>query len=370
VRSGVLAALALGSAIVPAHAGQEVGRPAFHFRAFCTFEREGAQLDLSDAKAAERLLNRHAHAHGWPWEPEGPDFVSGTAVARCPDLVLGQMAEVRDLRQEDDGVFLYRAIAVALERNGKLEAALELLKRGAEDNVLDESPRSHDMHGSFLSEWASKLAAHSGDWNKALELAEGWHANSTCGNCASSEWSRIRDFKGRCFVESGRYGEAVALARRSAGWSRARSTILIELWLDCELREGRAKTVDDALSNVLSLVPEEAADDCRKARDAWALARAPRATQIERVQELASAHPELAVPLLLSLDEEELSGLLRRLDFSDRSVRDSALASLLAQLGSPLMESELKEISVFSRRYLSDMWQEANIRWKLLTAEN
>lgn len=370
MRSGVLAALALGSAIVSARAGQEAGRPAFHFRAFCTFEREGAQLDASDAKAAERLLKRHAHAHGWSWEVDGPDFVSSTPVARCPEKVLSQMAEARDLRQESNGVFLYRALALALERNGKLEAALELLKRAAEENVLNRSPRTHDMHASFLSEWASKLAAHSGDWNKALELAEGWHTTSWCGNCASGETSSINEFKGRCLVEIGRCEEAIARARRSVESSWSRSTTLIELWLDCELRAGRAKSVHDALSNVLSMVPEEAADDCRKARDAWVLARAPRSTQIDRVQELASAHPELALPLLLSLDEEELFGLLRRLDFSDRSVRDSALAGLLAQIGAPQMESELKEISVFARGYLSDMWQEANTRWKLLTAGN
>ena len=369
--AGVLAALALGSAIVPAHARQEAGRPATQFRAFCTFEREGAQLHLADAKAAEKLLNRHASAHGWSWHVEGPDYVADAHVAPCPERVLSQMAEARDLRQELYGVFLYRDLAQAMERNGKLEAALALLNRAAHDHVPDALPSFEDMEKSFLSEWAAKLAAHAGDWNKALELAEGWHANSGCGNCASSEWSRIREFEGRWLVESGRYGDAVALARRSAVVSpRSRITTLIELWLDCELREGRAKTVDDALGIVLSQVPEEAAEDCRKARDAWMLARAPRSTQLERLQELAESHPELATPLLLSLDEEEMSVLLRRLDFGDRSVRDSALASLLAQLGTPLMEPELKEISVFVRRYLSDQWQEANIRWNLLTAAN
>ena len=377
MKAKVLAALALGCFIVPAGVAQETGRPAIQFKAFCTFEREGAQLDLSNVKDASEVLSRHAYAHGWSWDVEAPDLVNGANAARCPSQVLDQMAQVSALSMEDSGIFLYRDLALALDRNESSDRALDLLKRALEGlapKVKEELFDRHDTYAAFLSEWAAKVAAHSGDWTKALEFAEGWHSTSGCGNCAATEQSSIDAFTARCLVAAGRFDEARNLARRKSQSSWTTTGSLIEAWLECEIRDGRAKSVDDALSNILSMVPGDMRDDCKRARDDWELARAPKSTQLERLNELANAHPELALPLLLTLDKAQLSDQLRALNVEKGYVRDPALASLLVELGLPEVGIRLDNFKKMydlkggenPTEYLLDQWKQFNIRWKLL----
>jgi len=375
MRASVLAALALAGSIVPASAGQEAGRPAVRFKAFCTFEREGAQLDLSNVKDAEEVLRRHADAHGWSWEILAADVVSGLSAARCPDRICQQMAQAYDLNKEGKGVFVYRAMALALDRNNRMDSALVLLERALKEQRGKEADRRSDMHVAFLSEWAAKVAAHSGDWSKALEFIEGWHSTSWCGNCAASETSRVNAFTVRCFLEAQRYEEARELARRTAQSSWIRSVGVLELWLDCEIQDGRAQTVDEALAIVLPMVPGDAAEDCRRARDDWKLARAPRSTQLEYLNDLARSHPELALPLVLSFDEAEMNRRMSAFELMDGNVREPALAYLLAGLGSPEAQAWIAKIEeVYFQNgernpvgYLSDEWRRFNPRWQLLT---
>src|SRR5688572_21390194 len=269
MKASILATLTLVSSILPAGVAQEAGRPYIQFRAFCTFEREQSGLSLWEEGIARDELRRHAYAHGWSWTITAPDLVSGANAARCPDRVLHQMAQANALSD----VFLYHDIALALERNNRLDSALDFLRRGLEENHTKEPDQISDMHSAFLSEWAAKLAAHSSDWARALEFAEGWHSTSTCGNAASGELDGINAFNARCLAASGRFAEAIEIARRRAQSSWSRSTEMIELWLDCEIGAGRAMTVDEAMNSVLSMVPEDALDVCKRARDDWELAR-------------------------------------------------------------------------------------------------
>ena len=365
MRASVLAALALGSSIVPVAASQEASRPAVQFKAFCTFEREQSGLSLWEEGTARDELRRHAYAHGWSWEITAPDLVSGANAARCPDRILQQMTQAHALSD----VFLYHDMALALERNNGLDSALGLLSRALEEEHTKEPDQISDLHSAFLSEWAAKLAAHSSDWVRALEFAEGWHPTSTCGNAAWGERADIDAFNGRCLAASGRFAEATGIARRTAQTSWSRSTGMIELWLDCEINAGRARIVDEAMNNVLSMVPEDAVEDCKRARDDWELARAPKSTQVERLNELARSHPELALPLLLTLDEAELSKQMGAFELVERDVRDLELASLLVELGLPQVGERLGQIkdASYSTEFLFDQWKSCNIRWKLLT---
>src|SRR5688572_26571313 len=128
------AALTLVVTVGRAVAAQESSRPYVQFRAYCTFEREGSYLNTSDYEQADVVLSLHAQAHGW--RNQKPDLVSPNQSARCPEAMLDQMAEARDLARLRMGVFLYRSFAHVLERNGRVGDALALLDRALEEARL------------------------------------------------------------------------------------------------------------------------------------------------------------------------------------------------------------------------------------------
>jgi hypothetical protein len=371
----LVAALVLGGVNGPAAALlQEAGGPRVQFKAYCTFEREGALLDLSGSANVRESLRRHANGHGWRWELDSADLVDPARAAPCPARILHQM-EVPPY-QDSDGfdIFLLKHFAQALDRNHRVDEALALLEQALDEPYLQGSEALQEMHASFLSQWAARVAAHAGRWKEALVYAEGWHTTSTCGLGASSEASAIRLFRARCLLSVERNQEAIELIRSQAQTSWIGPEAL-ELWITGELAEGHARTAERAAELVRTQLAAKSEELLDRTLESWSLVRASRQQQVGALNELADYHPELALELLLSLDATEMELQMRAFDVVDGKRRWPCLADLLIELGlpevGPVLDRALSLAQDDSQRFGADFdlqhWRNANERWEMLT---
>ena len=344
-----------------AGAAQGADRPLADFRGRCIFDGGAQHLDLrAPYEQSKEGLFAHARAHGWNAQLDDPDYVRSDRAAACPAAMLDDMAWVA--RPEDPrfyDVFAYRALAQTLERNGRLDDALDLLERAGRSIDGLKSERLDAMHASFLAEWAARLAFHSGRWELALQHAEGWRATSGCGNCASGERIRQTALRARALQALGRCAEVEELARSTvdSGWTSDSS--LVELWIDCELSAGRAHSAEEALERIVAQVPESAHATCRSALEDWSVAHARGERPIEDLARLASSHPELALPLVLSMDAAHVERALSAFDVVDGRLRHHALADLLAEVGCPSVEVALAR----ARAALDDDVEETRVKY-------
>src|SRR5262245_60807217 len=214
-RIGLLACLAL-----PALAQE----PTYaQFRARCLFATEGFELDPWSISPDDDLLRRHAAAHGWQWVLDDPDLVPSSAAAHCPERTLDRIVAAQSwLSRPENDAFIARSMAQILERNGRVDAALALLS-AVQQRARDEAPEQDPAFVSiskldlaFVSEWAARLCAHAGRWERALEFAKDWRSTSWCGLCASGETRRHDALVMRAQMALHRYEEVIASAREAA----------------------------------------------------------------------------------------------------------------------------------------------------------
>jgi len=364
----------LQAAPAPAQQGASI---AERLQTHCIFGEDGVVLDLEDGKQLRAVLFRHAQAHGWNEEVDWPDLVSPERAAACPVDVLDAMASADGPdRKAGYAIYEYRWLAQALERNGRIDDALALLDRALQEVRTKGSDRGLDV--SALSQLVARLARHAGRWDAALEHAEDWGAITFmhCANCAASEDRRQRTCRARCLLAAHRYGELIDLARSDAASGWTRSTGVIEAWIDCELAEGRASSADRAMDGILLQVPDDAVDDCERALERWKLTHATREVQLRDLDELATWHPEVALPLVLSLEPAQVTELMSAFELEDRRFRQPGIARLIAEIGYPeagealdraceqLTEEDLRYSTI---KYTKGSWESGHRRWVALT---
>lgn len=320
---------------------QGEGEPLADFQGRCILTAGEVGLDPGDAQRVLERLWAHAEAHGWQWEWDGPDFVLPAHSARCSNEVLDSIASsTRKLDGGLRGSVVIRLASHALERNGRVDDALALLGEAREAaRAAGEGRRSKD-DVSRLSEHAARLAAHAERWQSAIEFAQEWTSTSWCGNCSSSQTCRQRVLVARSLYELGRFEDAIAVVRDSVASEWTRDVRLIEIWIDCELALERASRAEDAIGPIRAAVTD---GDwfCDRALESWKVARAPRETQIEQLDDLAQWHSEIALPLILSLDADQITLAMSAFDVVDGRFRHHALAGLLADVGYPQVEDAL-----------------------------
>jgi len=377
----ILLALAfvLQAAAGPSDANRNVAPPRQIFRPFCLFANGDATLDLDSlsADSANELLSKHADAHGWRWSITGPQFVERDRAVACPDSLLDHLELPRELHEESGAFFLYRRVAQVLHRNGRSQAAIDLLLRAREQEKRLETGEvwdAHRLHKSSLSEFAALIAADCNRWEEALALSEGWTVDSGCSLGAMAEESGITSFRARCLIGSGRYKDAQQMVKTlSHSWSTVPEWLL--LLLECQLSWKPTESIDAALTEILADAPSGSKDCRERAKDLWLLSQAARDVQLQRLEDLAAYFPELAFPLLLSLDSADLSRQMRALEVVDGHLSGPSAALLLIETGFPevgsALERAISEVSqdsvLSSLDYKHKEWSVAHRRWLLLT---
>lgn len=397
---------ALGFALLASTASAQVpAADPIQFVARCTFERDGGDAlrmlcGFGTQKDAEALFTKHAQAHGWRWDIEGPDFSDFGRPAACPVWLLDQLAGVGGVPCSSGSVFVDRAIAGVLARNGRADEALCFLSSAIEDVKLGFRPQLSDaddflqvwgphiaeFEASYLSRWAATSAARAGEWGRALEFAQDWTPLPPLdGERFTREPSALQLFQARCLVALGRCDEAVAIAREAAydcGWRRYQPQ-LIALWIECAVSSHRARDSNSALEEILFEFPEQAHEACHNGLRAWQIAHMSREEQLANLEELAEFDSDKALSLLLSSGSLAIVAHLDALELVGGRLCEPALAEVLAETGHPDVGPALQAASDHASAFYRDrfllrcefdggldreliVWELANERWNAL----
>jgi hypothetical protein len=358
-----------------AAAAQGEGQPLANFQAHCAFADGSLQLNPDDSEGLFERLWAHADAHGWEWEWDGPDFVDPARSARCPTDVLDAIAKAaRKPDGELCGSIVLRLIAHTLERNGRVDDGLALLSEAQNDARAGGDERKAGASVSLLSEHAAKLAAHAGRWESALEFAKEWASTSWCGTCSSSQTCQQRALVARSLYMLGRFEDAIVVVRETVASDLTRDVRLFEIWIDCEMALKRASSADEAIRSIRAAVAD--ADwFCDRALESWKVAHSPREAQIEHLGLLAQWHSELALPLVLSLNADQITQAMSAFDVEEGRLRHHALAELLADVGYPEVEVSLDRarrasdpaVGESTLNFIQGKFEEGKKRWNLLS---
>jgi hypothetical protein len=224
---------------------------------------------------------------------------------------------------------------------------------------------------SRLSEYAAKIAARAGQWERALSFAGDWTPTAHCANCEPSELRRIRILQARCLVSLGRYDEAIALARkasRSPGWNARPDPKMIALWIECLVSTRRARDAQEALDSILAETSKKFEEECRRGLCTWQVTHMRREEQLVHLEQVAQFDPDQALSLLMSSGSLAISARMDAFEVVDGKLRKPALAGVLAKTGHPDIGAALQAVpqGVLSMPYDLDLWTEANAQWKAL----
>ncbi|HUR26634.1 MAG TPA: tetratricopeptide repeat protein, partial [Planctomycetota bacterium] len=197
--------------------------------------RSGMELSGGDGaySAWSRWVESHAANHAWSGRFDGPDPFAVRKID-CPAAILDAIASVQDLTDEYRAPSLYVELALVLERNGRVDSALGMLKNAVEvakqTNAWTQVAR--------LAEQAAKLYARHGLWAKAEEQSTGWIPYAQCGNCLPSEKRRIAEFRAHCLVELGRWDDAREVVRKQAMRTDGLTGSLAECYIRASVARG------------------------------------------------------------------------------------------------------------------------------------
>jgi hypothetical protein len=362
------------------------------FVAECILAREGlAELDRflcfdRSLRAAEELLQEHAREHGWNQVIGDPDWVDVDQGVACPAEALDyfELAGTQDTDGEE--CFFRIELAEALARNGRVEQALELVSRSASAVLTDGSLRGFfEKSGpSICAEAGTRIAAHAGQWERALALSADWTPIGRCNIGIDFENREITGIRARCWVELGRCD---LVREETLEWlsNRRQNAELMGLWIECQLRGGHARDIDQALEAILLEAPQESWSS-QEARRRWELVSMPESELVPHLNELALVAPGRAVSFIRTLDSALLVDRLSAFDQVEEGMRDPSLAWALVYSGRPEVDAIFHtspEIEELLQRPIGELpedrfglllwqmhgaWQDANERWRCLTS--
>lgn len=269
--------------------------------------------------ALEAHLEAHAREHGWPslaMNAGGPDWLDAREIQRCPPSGVERLATAWDLVNGKRAIAVRIAIAIVLDRNGRLDEALAHLDRSLAARAVasegHEQSEFVDAAASAFNECAARLCERAGRHALALHYAAQWEVDYDCGNFRDYLEGVRREFRARNLRSAGRCDEAAEIARSALEHGDVEldpDARLLCVWLECELGAGRAKTVDEAVAHLCALAPE-ASQDLREVIQAAARLCAMRRAGVEGCKrglaELALLDAELAFDVARRLDDDEV----------------------------------------------------------------
>lgn len=349
----------------------------------CSLEDGGAaQLfaELRKSEATERLmqlLDEHTLEHGWDVESAGADHSTSAHAAVCPNDVLDAIAALRNLPGGDDPCAISLQLALALDHNARVDDALQLLENARVDLLARlDSPVQRVIAPRLAGRIAGRmatLAADRGRYAKALEYARHWNSMASCGSGLDAANSQMLALRVRCWMGLNQVHTAIDAIREHVNDGRQNwvEPSLVAAWFDCEIADGRANDLDQALPRVLAQTPLDLAECVHEGARYWNLIRQPRSVQLERLDELAGWDAARAFTWLLSTGPAGIAARLGALDVVDGSLRESELAFLLARTGHPdvgpaLLCADAQLAS--DLQYWWDEWRAANRRWIALSS--
>jgi hypothetical protein len=320
-----------------------------------------------DVRASRDLWRAHAREHGWGWSFEEPDWVALEQGPRCP-------ADLLDRIERAGAGSVSGGQAEVLARNGRFDAVFALLR---------DDPKAYDQA-------ALRVVARAGQWQRVLELSDGWSPNTHCGTCYVHQEERIRAWRARCWAELGdcelvRDAALQSFHGRRVDFPRDVDPELAELWIGCLVREGQVRDASEALDVVLDELPEAAWPTCKEAQRRWELTHMPESEVGQHLSELVAAVPQRAIPFVRTLDTPRIVELLPAFDRDGESLRDPSLAWALAASGHPAVgpvfdqpeiaasfelsgAEVLRDPSANEWRQLRIAWKSANETWRCLTS--
>lgn len=358
---------------------QGKGAPLAGLRGHCVFAAGADSKSLRALPTLRSRLDEHALAHGWSRELDGVDFVLESGAAPCTEDALAEIAAwIRRPERDQLRTTVSVQLAQALQRNGRAEQALVLLRAALEDARENEDEGRAQRDVSWISEQAARLAALSGRWEDALALAEQWSPDADCGNCWASESNRHRLLVARALAALGRSKEYRDEVFRCLESNWTFDPMLVESWIDRELELGNASTPEEAMRPLIERAPDRMGAQLDRTLESWRLAHGSREAQVLQLAVLAQSHPERALPLLLTLQDRELEPLLACFESDSAILRNYNLARFLAGVGLPAVGDALARGKAALDEgdtppmftIMEHAWQEGRERRKLLSPDS
>lgn len=292
-------------------------------------------------KRAEAALERHAYMHGWASDVAEEDLVPRDRNAPCSDSVLDLLANAPRWSAEIDSIRNIQAVALCLERNGRVDAAVTVLDRtlaGIDHSPpsVNWRPRGFEPEVSFVAETASEIAAMHGRWEVALDYAARWFPTSWCGNGAWDQQGQIDAFRASCLMRLGRTNEVRELCVAQARHPFGQFNAIAATWLETFDREGDYVAPEVALDMLVRFVGPEAPRDVSRVLELRRLERATADELLSSPETLVRASREIVLPLLRTADDETMRRLAAPL-FDDIAESDESLAWILVPSGHPIV---------------------------------
>ncbi|HTF88121.1 MAG TPA: tetratricopeptide repeat protein, partial [Planctomycetota bacterium] len=213
--------------------------------------REGMVLDggNGDYSDWDSWVEAHALVHGWRNHFDGPDVIAVDRSVPCPESVLQAIASIDDLSSGPREESLHLEFALVLERNGRVDEALALLKKNAA-MIHTSRPQDTFVYAARAAQESAKLCARHGRWSEAREFAQAWVPHSRCGNCIPGEERRIAESRARCSLELKLWDEARELVCAQVPHGRGVDESLLETWIAASIGSGAALNASAALEQL------------------------------------------------------------------------------------------------------------------------
>ena len=377
VREGLIIA-ALGVVGAPPIVELDVAPAGPHFTARCIFE-QGRGLDwldrVGDPVAEDWVwqeLLRHARGHGWVWI-DLPELVFGaSASAGCPPDWLAEMEAILGGAGWDPAWHhMASQIAKVLERNGRYESALQLLKQARERIPFDRHRR---YRASNLSESAARVAARAGEPERALELMQGW--DYVGGGCIPSAvpHDEMFAFRAACLCAAG-YCQAVedlVCAVRNQN-QEGIGPHLLEAWFKCRRKTFPSRPLEWVTARMHHLLPEDALALFPELLSSARLRSLPREEQLSRLPEIAEIDSGLTLSLLLSEGPAFIEATLDSLEVPEDPDDMPRLLQQLHWTGHPAVGQRMgyvaKRESDEPPPYQEFPWHQQRWAWGVWTGE-
>ena len=167
---------------------------------------------------AERSLDTHRLLHAWETWPRD-------RLVACEPEVLDQLLPYARGASTERASALVVAFAWALEKNGRIEDALELLDRQLDNELSRKAAQDEDASRELFGDTAemslryalAMTALRMEHYAQALQHLDQWRSTSWCGNCADSQAYITDDLRLQMYSRLGRWSSVRTLAGKYLG---------------------------------------------------------------------------------------------------------------------------------------------------------